>query len=372
VLVVSFCSLLLLFGPADALPQTRRLEPPPPSVTADFNDLVRWLVTNSGHSAFAGELDRTLDSAQSVADAYRIADEVLPVIANAELLASAARAIGRVALTVRDFERALELYDTAYIASGGTDLESLFAQAQSLLQLGELASAEQRARTIVTQAENYELKRRAYALIARSLHLRGRDEDAARLLATLSELDDPSLVEPETLLLQSSVLASIGEDANGPIAQLERLHPRSIAMRLVRGDLVEQAPLPAALLTGPAPWHGAATGSDTPVDRGADGPGAGRRAAESGATAAAPSQGAGSTGPAVTAIQVGSFSDPDNARHLVGDLEELGLDAFVETADRDGRSLSLVLVDIPAGTPAGASRVLGVLRDAGYDGFLIY
>ncbi|MFW5718175.1 MAG: SPOR domain-containing protein, partial [Spirochaetota bacterium] len=72
------------------------------------------------------------------------------------------------------------------------------------------------------------------------------------------------------------------------------------------------------------------------------------------------------------AIQVGSFSDPENARHLSDDLRDLDLDVVVETVDRNGRSLELVLVTVPDETSASASRVLGVLREAGYDGFLIY
>jgi cell division septation protein DedD len=325
--------------------QSRPAESPPPE-DADFERLFSWLLAGNGQDAFADGIDRLIESAERVEQLDRVATELLPRIGDPHLLARTAASLGRLGMTVRDYARAAELYETAYIASGGTDLESLFHQAQALIQTGEIARAEQRARSVVAQTTDYELKRRAYALVARAMHSAGMTAEAARLLSTLAELDESDLVEPETLLLLSEVLNDLGEEPDPPIDQLRRLHPESVAVRLLGADQIRQAPLPAALLAS-RPEGGPERRTGPPAE---------------------PSP----AGPAVTAIQVGSFSDAENARHLTDDLREIGLDALVETVDRDGRTLELVLVTVPGERPEDASRVLGTLREAGYDGFLIY
>ncbi|MFP4114311.1 MAG: SPOR domain-containing protein [Spirochaetales bacterium] len=339
--------------------QSRPLEPPPPPDSADFAALIDWLVAHSGHSAFSSEIDRLIDMSQHVDHLVAIGDRLLPVIGDSGLLATTAKRLGGVAMTVRDYERAAELFDTAYIASGGADFESLFAQAQALLQTGNVAAAEQRARTVVARTTDYELKRRAYALVARALHLTDRDTEAAQLLATLSQLDEPELVEPDTLLLQSAVVDRLGDDDLDPISQLGRLHPDSVAMRLVQGRLVHQAPLPSTLLAHTAPWQRTESAREGREE-------SGEARTTNGSAEARESVAR------VTAIQVGSFADAENATHLAVDLESIGLDATTEEVDRDGHTLHLVLVRVPEGDPREAARALEALRDAGYEGFLIY
>ncbi|MFW5745817.1 MAG: SPOR domain-containing protein [Spirochaetota bacterium] len=350
---------------APAVGQTRAVEPPPPR-EADFDTISAWISSNPTHTAVADQLDRLMEAATTVEEVRRIAGEVLPGVVRDDVLAEAAADLARLTMTARDYRTASELAETAYIASGGEDLASLFLQAQALLQIGETDACEQRARMVVGRTDDYELKRRAYALVARAMHADGRSAEAERLLATLAELDDPALVEPDTLLLQSAVRAHAGESGAGPIEQLERLHPQSVAMRLVRGDLVEQAPLPSALIaTLPqSAMRGADPALRAPV------PDATEAGPEAEPVAdALPTR---SNAPSVSSIQVGSFSDADNARHLADDLRELGLEVAVETVERNEASLELVLVNVPEGTSASASRVLAVLREAGYDGFLIY
>ena len=314
------------------------------------DEAIEWLIANSSHGAFRDRLSHVLDNARNVASLERVAREIVPLIDDRDLLADVAARLGRFAMTIRDFELADELFESAYIASGGTDLGSLYAQAQALLQIGRIAASEQRARTVVAETEDYELKRRAYATVARTMHLRGRNEDAARLLETLSGLDGPDDVEPDTLLLQSAVLVSLEMSGEEPLRRLERLHPQSVAVHMIGGRLVGEAPLPATLLTGPR---------DVP-------------AAESDRPEASGSGEARPQAPRVTAIQVGSFSDRDNAVHLAADLRGLGLETHTETVHRDGRSLELVFVSVPGGTTEEAALVLAALEEAGYRGFAVY
>lgn len=365
--VLTIVALTFVLTPA-AGAQTRAVEPAPPEAPS-FDTLFAWLADRPGHSRFPDELDRLFSLATTTDELGRIESTILPIIADRSVLADAALRLGRIAITGRDFERASRLLETAFIASGSRDHGILFLQAQALLQSGRLADAELRARAIVDETDNYELKRRAYALVARALHLRGRSEDAVRPLETLSALDDPELVEPETLLLHGVVLQSLGRDAGVAIESLVRLHGGSVARRMLEGELIHHAPLPATLLAGvlntddhlellaSAPPE-APPGGEQTIDVEADG--------AEGAPAAA------RRSTSVTAIQVGSFSDPENAIHLADDLRDLGLTAVTESVERDGRSLSLVLVALPDGSTDAASRALGILRAAGYDGFLIY
>ena len=360
--------VLLVSSPA-AAQQTRPLEAPPPQ-SDEFTELLTWLEEHPGHTAFPSTLERLLSVAATVTEVEQFADTLLPVISDQTLLAQVSNRLGRMALLMRDYERAATLFQTAYIASGGEDLASLFSEAQALVQLGELAAAAQRGRTVVAQTDDYELKRRAYALVARSLHLQGTHHEAARMVETLATLDEASLVEPDTLLLQASVLRALGGDGTEALERLRRLHPGSLALLSTAArdvGSVLPAPVPATLF-----------GED-----GAPAPAALGRAESAGDTAAArrldsaedpPSseEAASQSAPSVSAIQVGSFSDRDNAVHLARDLRELDLNAAAETATREGRELHVVMVRVPGGTPAEASRVLGVLREAGYDGFLVY
>jgi tetratricopeptide (TPR) repeat protein len=290
----------------------------------------------------------TLNSSSSTADVRVIADAIISGLdSSADVAEDAARA-ARILLMARDYERAADLFESAYLESGGADLTSLFYQAVSLVELGDPAQARRRAQIVVEQTTDYELKRRAYALVARTLHLQGRSAEALPMLETLAELNEPALVEPETLLLLSDVEAAEETDAPHGAELLQTLHPDSIAAMSLTNDRFRRALLPSYIadstgLLGPAAVPAAAMPEGRPAEV-----------------------------PAVTSVQVGSFSDRENAEHLAEDLVEIGLPAGVSTAERDGRELSLVIVDVQGGDPAAVAQVLAALEEAGYEGFLIY
>lgn len=244
-------------------------------------------------------------------------------------------------LSVRDFESASALYENAYISSGGEDLESLLFLAATLVETGALPLARRRAQVVLEQAgESYELKRRAYTLIARTLLIEGRADEANPMLRTLAELGQPELVEPETLLALRDTEQLLDVDVPIAISLLEELHPQSIAGQLSEGGRFHQPSLPSSIVTR--------------------------------ALLPAETQELEPAVPRVTAIQVGSFSDEENAIHMARDLEAIGLGAEVTTSDRDGAQLALVIVRVDEADPNGTSTVLAALDEAGYSGFLIY
>lgn len=327
--------------------QSRLPGSPQPSADASFESLVGWLAVNPGHSGFAEALDRAVAAMQTVPQAEQLASVILADAHDGASVHGAIVSLGGVLRTARRFERAITLYEAAYFASAGADLHSLFLQAQLLLETGSFAASEQRARTVVAQADDYELKRRAYALVARLMHVTGRSAEALQLLDTLAALDDPEFVEPDTLLVRHAVRIATASGGESSIERLRRLHPESIAVLQLDHDRIEPAPLPSALLLSDG------------------GPLA------SAATAGPPSSDDGSSAQ-VTAIQIGSFSDRDNAEHQAADLQTLGLDGRVVEERTGSRTLYRVLVSVPDGRPSEATRILGILRNAGLDGFMLY
>ncbi len=138
---------------------------------------LEWLVANPGNPAFTERLEAAFDAAVTVAAIARLADRVIPVVTSSSTRAAWAIRLADVLRTARDFERASALYEIAFFASGGTDYAALYAQAQLLVQRGEFVGAEQRARTVVDRTEDYELKRRAFALVARVMQMTGRSAE---------------------------------------------------------------------------------------------------------------------------------------------------------------------------------------------------
>ncbi len=288
-------------------------------------------------AAFAQD---ALSTAMSITDVHSAGEDLLS--GRIDSPDDAARA-ARVLLAARDYERAERLFEAAYLGSAGRDLESLFYQALMLLELGDTVGAERRARLAVEQTEDYELKRRAYTLMARALHLRGESEAALPMLLTLAELQEPELVEPETLLLLEQVLSILGHSeeqaltsAGAPVTIAE-IHPESIAAMRTTDLSLRYTPMPSNLASLrdvlPATPQEAIT--------------------ESGAS-----------------IQVGSFSDPENAMHLADDLRELDLPAEVSVTERDGRELSIVLIRLASRDAEEVAQTMEALAEAGYAGFL--
>lgn len=227
------------------------------------------------------------------------------------------RSAGRPAIAADAFRRAYEL-------SGGDDLRSLLDAALIEHELGKHRLAEEAARVIVAHAESYPLKRRATILAAATLAAQDDSAQALRLLRTLAQVDDAGHVEPEGLLLLERLAA---DEADPGMDELIRLFPDGLISYTVgaggkAGVLVEFAP---SLTTS-------VVGSDSTTAAG---------------------------------VQVGSFGDPDNAEHMVADLQALGLPA--ETAT-DG---DVVRVIIRVSETLSADEALTVLESAGFQGVLI-
>ena len=134
-----------------------------------------------------------------------------------------------------------------------------------------------------------------------------------------------------------------------------RLFPDSVAAAIVNGESRRMIlpGLPSALLLA--------------QDSGSEGPPVGVHDAPPGSTT-----GVRRDQPRLSAVQVGSFTDADNAEHLTADLQLLGLAARAEAISREGTTLHQVVVDIVGGSTENAAKILSTLRENGFDGFLVY
>lgn len=318
-----------------------------------------WLAANPGDPDFASGLDLHLSAAGSLDALDAVRERLLPLIPDLRTSRHAARSLADLYFTARQLELARDMYDSAFQVSSGADVDSLFARALVDFELGDLDRADAAARQVLLRTEDYSLKRRAYTLVARCAFARDEWETSLQMLRTLASLaDDPESgrdsVEVESLLLLHQVLEASGDaQAAGDALELLRsVFPLSIAAELSSsGGLSVVSPgLPATMaLLGRGAEDFSSPDGDSTV------PEVARRPQ-----------------PRFSAVQVGSFTDEDNAVHLAADLKALELQARVETVAKEGTSLYQVVVDIPDGSTESAARLFAVLGDNGFDGFLVY
>lgn len=343
-------AILLLFAAVPALAQ--------PSVTGESIDSI---IAHQTEPAAADGYRTLFAGVTAIEQLDAIRDQLLPNITDRSLARLVTTTLARVYRTARRLDEAARLFAQAYNVSNQTDLASLFAHAQILFEQGDFTGADAEAARVVLDTDDYVLKRRAYTLSARAAFELGESERALQMLGTLASLPDAGgdaedLVEVETFVLLREVLRSTGDSGRAQEVQhlLEITFPDSIeSLRSSRARSVAGAGLPSSLLLA---------GTEEPWDDGVAPPTSSPGAVP--ATRRAP--------PTLTAIQVGSFSDADNAEHLAKELRNLGLTVRNDAISREGRTLHQVVVDIPGGSNEAAARVFATLRANNYDGFLVY
>ncbi len=326
-----------------------------PALDASVRERVDWLAAHGEHTAAGDVLDDILDEVRTIPEILYLSEQALANL-SPDLKGRGYRSVAAVLRSARRLEEAARDYGLAYEASGRTDLRSLFLQGQLLFELGDLSAADARARRVIAETSDYEIRRRAYTLAALIAYESGHEEEARRMLQTLASLNDSDYVEVESLVLLKGILDLAGDStaAEQVEAMLVALFPESVDTARIVADnrYLRPAALPSALLLSPAGESPVVTTEPALPE---SEPAAQRR-----------------DQPQLSAVQVGSFSDPDNAMHLTRDLNRLSLDARTETISREGRSLYQVVVRIPGGKTEDAARVLSILRDNGFDGFLVY
>ncbi len=220
-------------------------------------------------------------------------------------------------------------------SSGGAALEGRveFLRGRALQLLGKPAEAEAAWRAALPGSPAAALE------LFRLLETGGRRQEAGEMLALLESRFPGS---PEAALGRAAREAG---KAAGPVSP---------------------AVTPVDLLGGMSP----------PVAGGPAATGAAKPTAVS-STPAARSSAPASAAPAKPVlIQTGSFSVEENARYMIRDLERLGYKARILDRDLDGKKFYRVVIDPtgvePSGGMEGAQKLLLQLKNAGFEGFLLF
>jgi cell division protein FtsN len=70
-------------------------------------------------------------------------------------------------------------------------------------------------------------------------------------------------------------------------------------------------------------------------------------------------------------VQVGSYRDPENARYMVRDLKGAGFAAEIQEKKLNGNVYYRVVIG-PAVLPSDAESLMLRLKEAGFEGFLLF
>ena len=278
-----------------------------------------------------------------------------------------------------DFQDAQRHYRLAFDAhdpESGTPL--LLRSAHLRFELGDLRGAREEADRVAAMGSSASSATKARLLGVRIDIAEGDPSSAIRRLESVPI----SAAGPPSVLFEVHDLAR--QLDNGDLASrsqqlLATHHPNSVEYALVRVDRgaadrrVERMPTPANMLVsipyGPLPEM--SPGSPAPTRTGSAAP-------TPVATPAATGTPASSTTPSADSllavgIQAGSFRDAENAAFMARDIRSAGFPAEVRERGGENGAMFVVIVPVPSGTTrAAAIRTQIGLKDAGFEGFLLF
>lgn len=285
---------------------------------------------------------------------------------------------------VADLERAADAYaDAASTAEKTADRRGKRAawgyrleEARLRLEIGDNESAAELGRTLVASAEDPAVQRQAALVEARATAAMGRPEEAFERARQLAEAGHTPTLRPETLLfLQRSARRLGNTEAEARAKELlQELYPDSPEALMTKDSgTVREFPRPSAYLgfggLVPTSRPAGASPVDAPTTE-ATAQTAGEPGSEQ--TDSAPGDATAPAGPAETqgptGIQVGSFSNPENAEDMRSEIDRAGFDARI--ADSPEGEFHRVI--IPVGEPSEAQQTILELKEKGFEGFLVF
>jgi cell division septation protein DedD len=220
------------------------------------------------------------------------------------------------------------------------------------------------------------LRARAAVLLARAVEAQGRAPEAEQLLRGLIDAPQTDAGSLPAIHLQLYRLLAAGgrvEEAERVRQLLVERFPRSPEAAAARpqagGSAGHIVPAPT-----PADLFGFAEAPAAPAPAGEPEGDGNRPAPQGGGTSQAPAESSAAPSaspPKLALVQAGSFTVEENARYLVRDLQKLGYPARVLERELDGRRFYRVVVD-PPGPVEAAQALLLMLKNAGYEGFLLF
>jgi hypothetical protein len=302
------------------------------------------------------------------------------------------RLVGDVLMTANRSEEALRWFRRGAAMSEGESLaEFELSRARALIQLGRSGEARSAARAARDASPSQEMRIRAITVMAEAYAAEGRAREAQDILRGIEVVAGDGALSARTLFQLHAVATALGEEST--ISRVEKLlqetypdSPEAALLSRRPDDRVVQALSPTAVVQGM--FRGSATASDTAGASSTAGAGAqpeadARQSEAAGAeatTEARPATPAETSEQEVeteldTFVQVGSFTDPENADYMRQDMEDLGFSAELATRDLGAQRYYQVLIPVTA--DAGESmqeavqNVVVQLKERGYEGFLV-
>ncbi len=334
---------------AIALPPEAQTERRYPDARDTENTLNRLLQTPEDPT-WDDLLLGAIDTASGLPSALLLLEQLANELRSPQRLCRVHRHTAVLKRAAGDVAAAQQAFVQAYQLSGGDDLRSLLDAAIIMHDRGLDREAEAAARIVVSHAQEYPLKRRATILAASCMAAGGNREQAQRLMRTLADVDDARHVEPEGLFLlfQLEMEAGVSGADGMTLEQIRRLFPGGFLVQTLHGAGPESRIPPNVQLT-PRLSAPALPGSPAEVPA---------------ATPVAAATGVGA--PNADAVQLGSFTEQENAQHLRTDVEALGLRVEV-LAPPDGEAPTYRVV-VRQSQEQSIVEIIAVLEEAGFAG----
>jgi tetratricopeptide (TPR) repeat protein len=346
----------------------------------------KWLAENSGHPSFGVVLIEAADSQISIERSLellrvytpRVQDPLQQEICRAsqidllEMLGRIEQALG----LLRSFPPTPRwLYRQAKLLyqQGLTEEAEVFLeQALTALQSSAATDPVEAGGTVGSgrPEDRRELQARIWLLLARIQEQAGKQREVEALYQLLITTYGDTTITPASLLAYYEFLIDLGREEEAA-EQLEKLaggFPDSpeLALAKVQGedDRITYAPSPSRFLPRELPVSG---------EKGAEAeePATSGEAEIAGATPSAPEAVDQEPPSRNVLVQTGSFRDPENAHYMIRDLKASGFDASIVEKQIGGTVYYRVVIG-PAQTAENAQAVLMKLKDASFEGVLLF
>lgn len=354
-LLVCTLSVFLLcqtFLPADPLAEAKRAEQKG-DIEGALTWYAKWVASQADLDREVDTLFRTLEKIPDLQIAMKLLDVSLPKLKDPVNRSRALYLQASLWERMGAFEPAQRAYYLSYQTHPApSSTPYLLRSACLLFELGELEESEKQTRLALSQTEKPEDRWEAQFHLARIFAVTHRSSDALTVGKRLLEEANSFRKDPHALLyFLYTVTGSLGLKNEQEAYRVELEKKGSLLKNFIAPDSKSRiTPLPL-----PSLFFSEATLS-------AASPAAGM---EKGAKASAP--------PKPTGVQVGSFSQKENAEYLAKDLRTLGFSVLVKQSQRkDGSLLYRTIVPLPTDLPENQQTVLIKLKEHGFEGFFIF
>jgi len=350
-------------GAEELLEKARKLEGEGQISTA-LSLYREWLEQPSGAQPVLPVLQHVLDLQQTAAEALSLLERYGPKIEDRAGREHLAYRRGALLEMLGRLEEAEAVYGSLPEAE-----EPALNAALLLFEQGFLQEARSRAAGLLARHPQGETALKGRLLLARIAAAQGHSEEAEKLFGELLGLPTGSDERPVLLLAAFEFLLQAGRRAEAEklLETLQREYPSSAEAQLARQAWDGRATLPISYLPSPSRLLAALEGSS-------GGPEEGAREAASPAGGQVPIPPAApqlAPAPQKVLVQTGSFQVRENAAYMVRDLRARGFEASIQEA-AVGAALFYRVVVGPALEPARAQETLLRLKDAGFEGMLLF